>query len=133
MINHVSITGRLTKDPVLRAVAATGKSVATLSVALDRGKNPDGSSRGADYVSVSVFGPTAEHCERYLKKGSKVSIDGKLHSGMYEGADGRRVFTLEVVAQIVEFMAENKTEIQDGPEPTEGEQMGFIPADDIPF
>ena len=133
MINHVSIVGRLTKNPITRTVAATGDSVASLSVALDRGKTKDGKSKGADYINVSVFGPTATACEKYLKKGSKVGIDGRLHSGMYDDKDGRRVYTVEVVAQIVEFMAPPTEDMDEAPEATTGEQMGFIPADDIPF
>ena len=133
MINHVTMVGRLTKDPIIRTVAATGESVATLSVALDRGKNKDGKSKGADYISVSVFGPTALACEKYLRKGSKVGIDGRLHSGMYEDRDGRRVYTTDVIAQIVEFMAPPTDDVDEPQEATAGEQMGFIPADDIPF
>ena len=133
MINHVTIVGRLTKDPIIRVVPQSQDSVASLSVALDRGKDKDGKSKGADYINVSVFGPVAVMCEKALRKGSKIGIDGRLRSGMYE-KDGRRVFTVEVVASTVEFMSPATDQT---PEPAEeisdGEQMGFIPADDIPF
>lgn len=133
MINSVHMIGRLTKDPIIRVVPQTQDSVASFSVALDRGKDRDGKSRGADYISVSVFGPAAQLVEKYLKKGSKVGIEGRLHSGMYE-KDGRRVFTTEVYAQHVEFMAQAPAADQEDPdELAPGELMGFIPADDIPF
>lgn len=134
MINHVSIVGRLTKNPIIRVVPQTQASIASLSVAMDRGKDETGKSKGADYINVSVFGPMAVACEKHLKKGSKIGVDGKLRSGMYE-KDGRRVFTVEVVANVVEFMSPASDQIAPDPadEVSEAEQLGFIPADDIPF
>lgn len=137
MINHVSLTGRLTKDPILRVAAQTGMQVCKLSMALDRGKTKDGKSRGADYITVAVFGPAAEACERQLRKGAKISVDGRIHSGMYDDQEtGRKVFTTEVYASAVEFMqqATEASDTQQDPEElTAGEQMGFILDDDIPF
>lgn len=139
-MNKVFLCGRLTADPETR-YGKTGMAVCTFSVALDRGRDKDGNSRGADFPRVKVFGKQAEICERFLAKGSRVLIEGRIATGSYEGQDGNRVFTTEVVANFVEFFDRKPQEQIDG-EKRERRELeavndeipeGFIPSNDIPF
>ena len=75
-------------------------AVARFTIAINRMKK-DG---GADFPNIVVFGKQAENCEKYLRKGSKVGIEGRIQTGSYEKDDGTRVYTTDVVAERVEFL-----------------------------
>jgi len=105
-INRVVISGNLTRDPELRSTAS-GMSVLKLGVAVnDRRKNQ---STGEwedvpNFVDVTVFGARAEALSRFLNKGSKVAIEGKLRWSQWE-RDGEKRSKLEVVADEIEFLS----------------------------
>jgi single-strand DNA-binding protein len=106
-INRVNITGNLTRDPELRATAG-GMSVLKLGVAVnDRRKNQStGEWEDApNFVDVTVFGARAEALSRYLSKGAKVAIEGKLRWSQWENPAGEKRSKLEVVADEIEFMS----------------------------
>lgn len=95
--------GRLTKDPVVRKTS-NGNIVSNFIVAINRGKDSNGEDRGADYISVTVFGRQAENCERYLSKGLRVAIQGHIQTGSYKDKNGNTVYTTDVIADRVEFL-----------------------------
>ena len=106
-MNLVVLSGNLTKDPVIKKVARkdTGEIlvVGRYGFAIDRElskqvkeENPD--IQKADFVSVVVFGGKAEFAEKYLKKGSRIILKGKLRSGDYINKFNQRVFITEVLA-----------------------------------
>lgn len=95
-MNNVSIIGRLTRDPDVRYTQSR-IAVARFTVALDRGKDKEGNSRGADFPGVIAFGKTAELMERYVNKGDRVGIQGHLHTDKYKHKDGYTVYTTEIV------------------------------------
>ena len=105
-INRVCISGNLTRDPELRATAS-GMQVLGFGVAVnDRRKNPQ-SGEWEDYpnfVDCTMFGARAEALGRYLSKGTKVSIEGKLRYSSWE-RDGQRRSKLEVIVDEIEFMS----------------------------
>ena len=105
-INRVTITGNLTRDPELRT-AHNGTAILSLGVAVnDRRKNPQ-SGEWEDYpnfVDCTMFGTRAEAVNRYLGKGSKVAIEGKLRYSSWE-RDGQRRSKLEIVVDEIEFMS----------------------------
>ncbi len=76
-INSVTFTARLTRDPELRSTAS-GKSVSTLRVAIQRPGGKDGSDRGAVFYDVEVWNGLAESCTRYLSKGSRIAVEARL-------------------------------------------------------
>ena len=121
-INRVNISGNLTRDPELRSTAS-GTSVLWFCVAVnDRRKNPQ-TGEWEDYpnfVECTMFGTRAEAVSRYLSKGSKVAIEGKLRYSSWE-KDGQRRSKLEVVVDEIEFMSrdEQRTGPNYGPEPTQ--------------
>ncbi|MDR1421673.1 MAG: single-stranded DNA-binding protein [Coriobacteriales bacterium] len=104
-INRVLISGNLTRDPELRATAS-GMPVLALGVAVnDRRKN---ASTGewedyANFVDCTMFGTRAESVSRFLAKGSKVAIEGKLRWSQWE-RDGQKRNKLEVIVDEIEFL-----------------------------
>jgi single-strand DNA-binding protein len=97
-MNKVELIGRLTKDPELR-YTTDQTAVCNFNVAVDRIPK----DKGADFPGIKVFGKQAENCEKYLKKGRLVGIEGRLQTGVYE-KDGRKIYTTDVVAERVEFL-----------------------------
>lgn len=108
-INRVSITGNLTRDPELR-VTAGGTQVLSFGVAVnDRRRNPQ-TGEWEDYpnfVDCTMFGTRAEAVSRFLAKGNKVAIEGKLRYSSWE-KDGQRRSKLEVVVDEIEFMSQRQ-------------------------
>jgi single-strand DNA-binding protein len=76
-INSVNFTARLTRDPELRSTRSE-HSVTTLRVAIGRPKSRDGEDRGAVFYSVEVWNGAAENCVRFLSKGSRIAVNGRL-------------------------------------------------------
>ena len=105
-INRVNISGNLTRDPELR-VTSGGTQVLSFGVAVnDRRRNPQ-TGEWEDYpnfVDCTMFGTRAEAVKRYLSKGSKVAIEGKLRYSSWE-RDGQRRSKLEVIVDEIEFMS----------------------------
>lgn len=101
-MNQVIISGRLTKDVECK-YTQNQMAVARFSVALDRGKDKDGNSRGADFPNCVAFGRTAENLEKFSGKGLRVSIIGHLQTGSYD-KDGQKHYTTDVIADRVEFI-----------------------------
>ena len=118
-INRVNISGNLTRDPELRATAS-GTQVLSFGVAVnDRRRNPQ-TGEWEDYpnfVDCTMFGTRAEAVSRYLSKGSKVAIEGKLRYSSWE-RDGQRRSKLEVIVDEIEFMSRGQ----------QGEAGGYAPA-----
>lgn len=104
-INRVNISGNLTRDPELRATAG-GTQVLSFGVAVnDRRRNPQ-TGEWEDYpnfIDCTMFGTRAEAVSRYLAKGNKVAIEGKLRYSSWE-RDGQKRSKLEVIVDEIEFM-----------------------------
>ena len=121
-------SGNLTKDPELRTTPS-GRTVGTLRIAMNRGKNAEGRDLGVDFVNVAVWNGLAEACAKYLTKGSKVLVVGQLRTGEYDATDGSgKRYTFEISAQRVEFLSSRGQGAPEAVEPTTER-----PDDDIPF
>ena len=106
-INRVAISGNLTRDPELRATQS-GMQVLSLGVAVnDRRKNQATGEWGdyPNFVDCTMFGTRAEAVSRYLSKGSKVAIEGKLRYSSWETKEGQRRSKLEVIVDEIELMS----------------------------
>lgn len=109
-MNKVILSGRLTKDPELR-YTKSGTAVASFSLAVDKGLSKDKRDEAeannrptADFPRINVWGKQGENASRYLHKGSKCLIEGRIQTGSYTDLDGHRVFTTDVVAERVEYL-----------------------------
>lgn len=97
-MNTVMLIGRLTKDIEIRSTQ-TGKPVAAFSLAVDR----RGKDAGADFINCVAWNQTAEAMNRYLHKGSKIAVVGRLQTRTYDGREGKRYVT-EVIVNEVDFL-----------------------------
>lgn len=120
-MNNVTLIGRLTRDPETRYTSSTQTAICSFAIAIDRpGKRDE--EKKTDFPKITVFGKQAENCERFLKKGRLVGIQGRLQTGSYEDKNGNTVYTTDVIANNVEFLEwgekeEPKEEPKAEPEP----------------
>ena len=119
-MNKVILIGRLTRDPEIRT-AQDGLTIARYSLAIDRQTK----EKQADFFRCVTFGKNAEFVERYLKKGTKVAVTGRLQSGSYTDRDGRKVYTVEVVTENHEFV-ESKAAAERNEQQIETSADGFM-------
>ena len=129
-INRVNISGNLTRDPEMRATA-TGTQILTFGVAVnDRRRNPQ-TGEWEDYpnfIDCVVFGNRAEALSRFLSKGSKVAIEGKLRWSQWE-RDGQKRSKIEVIVDEVEFLSSRQGQSgQGGYQPQQAPQPQPMPA-----
>lgn len=139
-MNKVILMGRLARDPEVRYTQGEqAMAVARYTLAVDRrGKNQENS---ADFIQCVAFGKAGEFAERYLHKGTKIVLTGRIQTGSYTNKEGQRIYTTDVVAEDQEF-AESKNAKSGGtysnqpaPAPQSGND-GFMPAGDdseLPF
>ena len=102
MLNVIAIQGRLARDPELRQTT-TGKSVASFTVACDRGRRDANGQSTADWIPVVAWDARAEFVCKYFQKGSMIAVDGRLQSRTYTAKDGTNRTALEIVANNIHF------------------------------
>src|SRR5829696_1154819 len=121
-LNVVAITGRLAADPELHSTG-NGTDVTTLRIAVGRMKRQGEQRPGADFVDVVVWGEQAKHAGRYLAKGRRVAIKGRLQQRTWTTPDGANRSRLQVVADQVQFLdykdrtGDDTGQVPDEPEP----------------
>ena len=101
-MNIVVLMGRLTKKPEIRTTT-DGLSIASYTLAVDRLKGE------ADFINIKAFGKGSDFAEKYLDKGMKIAVTGRIQTGSYTNKEGRKVYTFDVVADRQEF-CERKAE-----------------------
>ena len=106
-MNKVILMGRLTRDPEVRYTQGdNAMAIARYSLAVDRRFKRDGEP-DADFINCVAFGKAGEFAEKYLKKGIKIAVVGRIQTGSYTNKDGQKVYTTDVVVEEQEF-AESK-------------------------
>ena len=102
-MNKTLLIGRTTKDPDIRYTQnEQPMTIARFNLAVDRRFKKDG-EQSADFISCVAFGKTAEFIEKYVFKGTKIAVEGRIQTGSYTNKDGVKVYTTDVVAENVEF------------------------------
>ena len=97
MLNHITIMGRLVRDPELRRTGS-GVAVASFCVAVDRDFAPkDGGERKADFISCVAWRQTGEFISKYFTKGRMIVVDGRLEMRDWNDKDGNKRTSAEVV------------------------------------
>lgn len=107
MINRIILVGRLVADPELRYTPA-GIPVCKFRLAVNRIFKNEGEQQ-ADFINCIAWRKQAENIANYMKKGNLVGIDGRIETGSFEGQDGKRVYTFEVVAESIQFLEPKNT------------------------
>ncbi|MEE3420378.1 MAG: single-stranded DNA-binding protein [Lachnospiraceae bacterium] len=106
-MNKVILMGRLTRDPEVRySQGATPVAVARFSLAVDRRFKREGQPE-ADFFDCTAFGKTAEFAEKYLHKGTKMVVEGRLQNDNYKNREGVMIYRTQIVVENMEF-AESK-------------------------
>lgn len=127
-MNKVILMGRLTRDPEVRYTQSeNATAVARYNLAVPRRYKQDG--QDCDFINCVTFGKNAEFAEKYLSKGIKIAVVGRIQTGSYTNGDGAKVYTTDVVVEEQEF-AESKNAQQNGnenrrPEPPQA-QYSFM-------
>ena len=137
-INRVNLTGHLTRDPDLRSTAS-GMPVMGFGIAVnDRRKNQQ-TGEWEDYpnfIDCTMFGTRAQSVSHLISKGSKVSIEGKLHWSQWEH-DGQKRSKIEVIVDEIEFMSQRPEDVKDSQTQMNGMSAPAVDTSiydtDIPF
>ncbi len=107
-MNKVILMGRLTRDPEVRySQGDNAMAIARYSLAVDRRFKHDGDEQTADFINCVAFGKSGEFAEKYLHKGMKIAVVGRIQTGSFTNKDGQKVYTTDVVVEEQEF-AESK-------------------------
>lgn len=126
MLNKVILIGRLTKAPNSR-VLQIGTSVSTFTLAVDRNFKSSNGERGTDFIPIVAWGKTAELCGKYLYKGMKTAISGRIQTRTYDTEAGEKRYVTEVIAEELVFLDKKKSE-----EDIMADN-GFTEDEDLPF
>ena len=98
-MNKVFLSGNLTRDPEVRYTQA-GKPYARMGIAVNR---PYSKEKVTDFFNLTAWDKTAEFCGRYLVKGTRVLVEGRLQNYSYEGQDGTKRSGVDVIVENIEF------------------------------
>ena len=106
-MNKVILIGRLTKDVEMRYSASNNTAIARYTLAVNRPFKRVGEPE-ADFLPCVAFNKTAEFAEKYLAKGIRVAIEGRIQTGSYTNRDGQKVYTTDVIIESQEFVESKK-------------------------
>jgi single-strand DNA-binding protein len=141
-VNVVSITGNLTRDPEVRSIngASGPTSVCSLGVAVNDRPGQNQQQGHVNFFDVTVWGPAADACGKYLTKGRPVAISGRLRQRRWDAQDGGKRSAVEIVADNVQFLNQGQAQGQqngNGPaaqqQPQQQQAATAGAPDDIPF
>ena len=107
MLNRVVLMGRLVSDPELKTTAS-GISVTSFRIAVDRSYVKQGEERKADFIDIVCWRSTAEFVCRFFGKGAMIALEGQLQTRTYQAKDGTNRYVVEVVADNVSFTGERR-------------------------
>lgn len=126
--------GRLVADPEVR-YSKDNKAIARYRLAVDRQVKQEGQPT-ADFISCVAFGRSGDFAANYLRKGTKIAVEGRIQTGSYE-KDGKKVYTTDIVVDRHEFVESKLSEHQaeEAPVATTGGGFTEVPDDDdeLPF
>lgn len=113
MLNRVILMGRITADLELKRTAS-GISVTSFTVAVDRNYVKQGEQRQTDFINVVCWRQQAEFVCRYFGKGSMIAVEGQLQTRTYQAKDGTNRYVTEVVADNISFTGERRDQSNSG-------------------
>lgn len=126
-MNKTILMGRLTKDPEVRYSQGNNPmAVARYALAVDRKFKKDGEPN-ADFINCIAFGKNGEFAEKYLYKGIKIAVEGRIQTGSYTNKDGQKVYTTDVVVESHEFCeSKNANQSERLQQQTQTDSDGFM-------
>lgn len=134
-MNKCILIGRLVRDPEVRwTQGQDSMCVAKFTLAVDRRIKKE-NEQSADFISCTAFKKTAEFVEKYVKKGTKIAVEGRWQTGSYTNKDGVKIYTNDCVLEAVEF-AESKQQTETAPKAPADDDFMNVPDnidDEVPF
>ena len=132
-MNKVILIGRLVKNPEVKQDANSAISMARYTLAVDRLRTKKDEDPGADFINCVVFGKSAEFAKNYLRRGTKLVIEGRIQTGSYTNKNGQKVYTTDVVIDHQEFAESKASSSGDGNQQTTAKSAddGFMNASDL--
>ena len=131
-MNKVIMMGRLTRDPEVRySQGASQTAIARFSLAVDRRWKREGEP-DADFFNCTVFGRQADFVEKYLRKGIKIIVAGRIQNDNYTNKEGQKVYAVQIIVDEIEFAesknaaATNGAVMQNTPSPSQAAGDGFM-------
>lgn len=125
-MNKVILMGRLTRDPEIRYPKdASGTVVCRYCLAVDRRFQRDGEPE-ADFFNCTVFGKGAEFADKYLRKGTKVLVTGRMQQDNYTNREGQKVYSVQLIVEDQEFAESKRHEDGGNWNPSEPAPDGFM-------
>lgn len=137
-MNKTFLIGRLTNNPEVRySQGNKPMAIARYTLAVNRRFKKDGDQE-ADFIRCVAFGKQGEFAEKYLRKGMKIAISGRIQTGSYTNQDGQKVYTTDIVVEEHEFCESKSSEGQaPAPQPqTDADGFMNIPDgidEELPF
>ena len=134
-MNKVMLIGRIVRDPEIRVAGST--TVAKYTLAVDRKYKKDGDPT-ADFINCIAFGKLADFAEKYLAKGTKVAVEGRIQTGSYTNKDGNKVYTTDVIVESTEFCESKSSQKSNVGSTNANQNADFVnvsagATDEIPF
>lgn len=132
-MNYLLLIGNLTRD-VEKSRTSSDVEICRFNIAVNRDYKNEKGERITDFFNITTFRKTAELCGKYLKKGSKVAIVGRLQNRTYEDKEGVKRTVTDIVADEVEFLSSNQTEEKPTEKPkAKLEEVENVEQLDLPF
>ncbi len=139
-MNKTILIGRNVKEIEYRTTTS-GKGVTAFTIAVNRDfKNANGETE-ADFINCVAYGKTAELLSKYVKKGDRLAVEGRIQTRNYDNQEGKKVYVTEVIVQNIEFLEPKTNNKEETPAPVEttndpfkefGEDLELTDAD-LPF
>ncbi len=129
-MNKVMLMGRLTKPPEVKTLQNENHTaMARYTLAVDRRYGKE-----TDFIPCVTFGKNAEFAEKYLHKGLKIAVSGRIQTGSYMDSDGKKIYTMNVLVEEHYFAEGRKLSEVDGKEGTNTEEfMEVLEGEELPF
>lgn len=115
--------GRLTADPTIKNTENT--TIGRYTLAVDR----YGKDKGADFIPCVCFGKNADFAEKYLKKGMKIAVEGRIQTGSYTNKDGNKVYTTDVIVNAHHFCEGKTASTEETAAPAASDDFMNVPED----
>lgn len=131
-MNKVYLIGNLTKDPEL-TTTTSGIAVCKFTLAVSRRYVGASGERETDFLNIVVWRGQAENCNKYLKKGNKVAIIGRIETRNYEAQDGSKRYVTEIIVDEIEFLNSKQEKVEEQKKVEENAELIPIDDDSIPF
>ena len=122
-MNRVILIGRLTRDPELRYTRGN-TAIAMFNLAVDRRVKDDG-TKETDFIVCKCFNKLAENLAKFQKKGNLISLVGRIRTDSYDDKDGKRKYTIEVVADEIQFLSQKQKQEEPSNELTSNEENQY--------